>query len=205
MATSETAICNQALARIGAKRINDLDTDQSVNAGHCREHYEQTRDALLRSHWWRFARARATLSQDTTDPAFEWDNQFDLPNDFLRLRKLFGDNNTSNLNVYRSFAIEGDKLLTNESSVSMRYIKKVIDTAKFDPLFTEVLVLQLAVKLIMPVSQDSKARELLLRELIPLMATVRTVDKSETQTVGRGDLRPWNDSRRTRDVRATTT
>lgn len=204
MATSETALCNQALARIGAKRINDLDTDQSVNAGHCREHYTQTRDALLRSHWWRFALDRKALSQDTNDPDFEWDNQFFLPNDFFRLHSLFGDDNTRNRNVYRTFAIEGDKILTNESSVNMRYVKKVEDTAKFDPLFTEVLVLQLAVKLIMPISQNSKTLELLLRQLVPLMATVRTVDKSETQNIGRAGLRPWNDARRTRSVRSDT-
>lgn len=176
-------------------------TDDSTNAGHCREHYEQTRDALLRTDWWRFARARATLSQDTNDPAFEWDNQFDLPNDFLRLRSIFDDNNTVKRDAYRSFAIEGDKLLTNESTVKLRYVKKVKDTAQFDPLFIEVLVLQLAVKLVMPITQDAASRELLLKELATLMITVRAVDHSETETVGRGDLQAWTDIRRTRGGR----
>lgn len=200
MATSETAICNQALARIGALRINSLD-DGSVNAGHCNLHYEQTRDALLRSHWWRFANDRATLSQDTNDPDFEWDNQFDLPEDFLRFRSFFADNNTIDKTAYFSFEIEGNKLLTNEDTVEIRYVKKVKDTSKFDPLFIEVLVLQLAIKLVMPITQDADSRELLLKELASLMVTVRLVDKSETNTKGRADSRAWVDIRRTRGGR----
>ena len=90
MAESPTSICNQSLGKLGAKRINDLSdtTDTKPEAIQCRLHYEPTRDALLRSHWWRFARDRAVLSQDTNDPAFEWDNQFILPNDFLRFRSI---------------------------------------------------------------------------------------------------------------------
>ena len=60
MAISETSICNMALGRLGSKRINDFDdTDESsLPIVQCRLHYEQTRDALIRSHWWRFARGR---------------------------------------------------------------------------------------------------------------------------------------------------
>ena len=78
-AYSETLICNLALARLGAKRINTIEeTDASVQAVQCRTHYEHTRDALLRSHLWRFAIKRAELSEDTEEdfgrlfPRYGW-------------------------------------------------------------------------------------------------------------------------------------
>ncbi|GAH18067.1 unnamed protein product, partial [marine sediment metagenome] len=146
MALSETKICNQALAKIGSKRLNNLDTDSTLQAVQCRTHYETTRDSLLRSHFWRFASARATLSQDATDPDFEWDNQFILPNDFLRLKSIY--DGTTGQNTRHTVAIEGQRLLTNEDTCEIRYIKKVTDPTGFDPLFVELLVLRLALKLV---------------------------------------------------------
>jgi len=195
MALTETAICNLALAKIGALRLTDLDTDTSVQAIQCQLHYDQTRDALLRSHWWRFASARAELVADADDPTFEWDNQFVLPDDFLRLKSVYDDNNTTRKNTLNSFALEGSLLLTNDSTASIRYIKKVTDVTEFDPLFVEVLVLNLAIKLVMPLAQDRKAKEDLIKELRLLMPAVRTLDRQETNTIGRSDLGTWNDAR----------
>ena len=88
MAVNNTSICNMALSRIGAKRINDFDDDSDTKneAIQCRLHFEQTRDALQRSHFWVFTKTRETLSQDTEDPDFEYANQFLLPSDMLRYR-----------------------------------------------------------------------------------------------------------------------
>ena len=79
---SETSLCNRSLGRVGANQIRNVETDTSVQAIQCRLHYESTRDALQRSHKWRFARARSELTQDSTDPDFEWDNQSILPDVF---------------------------------------------------------------------------------------------------------------------------
>ena len=196
-ALSETLICNMSLARLGSKRINDFGdtTEDSVQAIHCRTHYEQTRDALLRSHWWRFATARATLSQDATDPTGdEWDNQFILPDDFLAMKSIY-ENRFSDEN-YRSYALEGQRLLTNESTMEIRYIKKVTDVTKFDPLFVEVLVLQLALKLVAPLGKtDPKLKVDIREDLKLLMPAVKALDKQETNTIGEYDLGTWNNAR----------
>ena len=195
MALSETKICNAALAKIGAKRINNIDTDTSPEAIQCRTHYEMTRDALIRSHWWRFASARKTLAEDVEDPTGdEWDNQFILPNDFLRMKSIY-ENRFSNEN-YRSYALEGQRLLTNESTMEIRYIKKVTDVTEFDPLFVEVLVLQLALKLIPALAKtDTRLKESVKDDLKLLMPSVRALDSQETNTVGRYELETWNDAR----------
>lgn len=187
MALSETKICNLSLSDLGAKRINDLAADSTVNAILCRLHYEPIRDALQRSHSWRFVRDRVELSQDTTDPAFEWDNQFILPNDFLRFRSVFEEEGFSS--KHRRHAIEGQRYLTNFDTVQLRYVKKVTDVTKFDPLFVQILVLELELKLVMPLTQDVKLKQTIKEDIKLLMPRVRAVDADETNVGGRSD---WN-------------
>ena len=60
---SKTDICNMALGRLGHKQTTAvlIAADSDPDAVQCNLFYEQTRDALLRSHWWRFAGARIRL------------------------------------------------------------------------------------------------------------------------------------------------
>ncbi len=201
MALSETKICNLSLSDIGAKRINDFsdDTESSLQAILCRLHYEPTRDALLRSHYWPFAAKRLGLLQDDTDPAFEFDNQFILPVDFLYLRSIFADNFTVEGKSRNRHAIEGERLLTNNSTVQIRYTKKVTDPTKFDPLFVEVFVKQLALKLVSLAGATPKIRESLKDDLKLLMPSVRAVSRQEAELIRKLD---WNDVRRIRNSRS---
>ena len=190
MSISETSIVNMSLARIGATRINDFDTPDagsSVNARHCKTHYEQTRDALLRSFEWSFATKRVALSVETATPAYGYDYQFALPADYLRM--ISSDILDDNDDTKDIFKLENGKFLTDESAVYIKYIYKVTDPAKFDPLFTEVLVLQLAMKLVMPIAQDKVLRREIFDELNFLMSRARTICKQEQNTTGRSD---WN-------------
>lgn len=196
MSVSETSLCNMSLGRIGAKRINDIGdaADTKPEAVQCRLHYEQTRDALLRSHWWRFASARATLARDVPTPDFEWDYQFSLPNNFLRMKKPYEGYSSAYPLIY-TYELEGKKLLTNETTMEIKYIRKVTDVTEFDPLFVEVLILALAIKLSMPLSKDNKMRTELKEEIKSLMKDVRTVDFQETNTVGSSDMQTWKSAR----------
>lgn len=195
MAATETEVCNLALAKIGSSRLTDLDVDDSLEADLCNLFYDPTRDALIRSFWWRFASARVALVENVSSPAFEWDNQFDLPADFLAMKDIFEENFTRHQNTTSSYALEGDLLLTNLSAVNIRYVKKVTDVTEFDPLFVEVLALKLAIQLTMPLSQDAVLADRLKLELDRLMRTVRAMDRQETNTVGRDDLGLWTGAR----------
>jgi len=190
---TETSLCNQALGKIGATRIENVESDTSIQAIQCRLHYELTRDSLLRSHWWRFASDRAKL-ESTDTPDFEWDYAFDLPDDFLRMKSIYEDSiSTTN---FRSYVIEGKLLLTNEDEMSIRYVKKVTDVTEFDPLFIEVLILQLALKFIGPLSGgNAKLQESIQKELARLWPIVKSLDSQESNTVGQCDLDIWNDAR----------
>lgn len=206
MSISDTSICNMALGRIGAERINDFSdaSETGIEAIQCRLHYEQTRDALLRSHQWRFARGRSTLSQNAAYTAdtttFEWTYAYDLPTDFLAMRSIWEDAGRGEVGQQYPYSPEGTQILSEETSMKIRYIKRVTDVTKFDPLFVDVLILQLAVKLCMPLSQDKVLRRELSLELngTPqqpgLMAAVRAMDKQETNTLTRHESSTWNNA-----------
>lgn len=193
MALSVTKICNLSLSDLGAKRINDFDTDSDTPAILCRLHYEPIRDALLRSHYWPFAAGRKVLVQDTDDPPFEYDNQFILPTDFLYLRSIFADNFTVDGKSRNRHAIEEDRLLTNDSTVEIRYTKKITDPTKFDSLFVQLFVLQLDLKLVMPLSQSVKLKQSIKEDIQLLMPSVRAVARQEAELIRKLD---WNDVRR---------
>lgn len=203
MAVSETSICNMSLGRIAAKRINSFDdtSDSIKSAIECRLHFVQTRDALQRSHAWVFNATRVILSQDTTSPVFEYDNQFLIPDDYLRARTVYDESGGPNSLSSYSAAIEanadGDlRWLTNQSAVNLRYSYRVTDPGKFDPLFTEVFVLKLARKLVMPLAgAEQKLLVGIDKELIPLERRVRALDKNEAYRTRRNEFNLWSDAR----------
>ena len=194
--TDKTDICNLALSRIGAKEVTtaELTADTETKAKHCNRNYEQTRDALLRSNSWRFASDRAALTQVATPP-FEYSHAYKLPDDFLLMKSIYDSSRADN--KYRKpYDIEGVLIKLNETSCMIKYTKKVTDVTKFDPLFTEVFVLSLALKLVMPLSQDralyDEIKDELYKQVIP---KVRAVDRQETNTSGNKGKRTWNESR----------
>jgi hypothetical protein len=184
-----------ALDKLGANQIDDLDTDQSVQAIKCRTHFEQTRDALIESYTWRFASGRSTLTQDTTDPDFEYANQFILPSDYMVKKSVWGGDGPRRTNF--SLSLEGDRLLTNEGEIHLRYIKRVTDPTKFNSLFIEAFILKLALKLVALAGADPKMSETVGRELRLIMPRVRASSRQETENIGRQDLNTWNDARLT--------
>jgi hypothetical protein len=119
-------------------------------------------------------------------PDFGYDYQFVLPADFSRFKKHWRRR-------FQHWTIEGNRLLTDDDSVNAEYIKKITDPADFDTLFTEVLILQLALKLLHPIAgAGNEALELktgLQRELAGVMERAKAVCRAETNDTGRSD---WN-------------
>ena len=194
---STTSICNQALARMGSKRINNYDdaSDNKPEALYCRMFYDQTVRALTRSHLWRFAKAREVLSQDTESPAFQWTYSYSLPSDFLRPIRIWTNSDQITGETYYSYELEGTKLLIDESTVNLTYIRWVQDVPSWDPLFADVMILTLAHKLVIPLSEDIKLKDSINQDLHPLMRQVRALDRQEMESFGRGDLLTWKDAR----------
>jgi hypothetical protein len=142
MATSETEICNIALGHLGEAPITSLDEDSKAGRA-CKLHYELTRDEVLRSHRWNFAKDRETLSEIAEAPAFRWGHQFQLPADCLRVLE-FNDSEIGDW-ISDQYEIEGRALLTDSDEARIVYIKREIDVSLYDSLFVQALALKLAI------------------------------------------------------------
>lgn len=143
MAT-EVSICSNALLLLGAKTITSL-TDGTTNANLCAQFYAETRDDLLRDHPWRFAIKREPLAEDATFVAdWDWAHGFTKPTDCLRVLATSIDPSP--------WQLEGDWAVCNEALLSVKYIRRVEDPAKFDANFITALEGALAMKLCKPVT-----------------------------------------------------
>lgn len=144
MPSSETAICNLALAHLGEARIESLDEDNLASRA-CALHYGPTRDMVLRSHRWNFAQARVTLSESADAPAFGPAHQYPLPSDCLRVLEC---NETEDGDVISNeYPVEGRCIVTNADTLNLVYVKRIEDVSQFDALFVEAFALKLAIVL----------------------------------------------------------
>jgi hypothetical protein len=139
---TEVDICNFALGRLGEPRITAL-SDATTAGRACLLHYAITRDSVLRSHRWNFAKARAVLVPEVTAPAFGWKYAFELPEECLRVLEINGSEDGGG----EPWEIEGRELLYDGGAINLIYVKRLEDVSKYDVLFVEALALRLAEKL----------------------------------------------------------
>lgn len=120
-------------------------------------------------------------------PTYEWAYQYELPTDFMRLVDVYEDDGTDALDD--RWIREGNRILTNYTTCSIRYIKTITDPAGFDPLFAEVMLLRLAWKLIPPLagSMSKTDRDGIQKELQTAERKARTICEQENNQTGRAD------------------
>lgn len=149
---SEVAICSNALSYLGEQPITSLTDDLSERAKLCNRIYATTRDSLLQEHEWNFAVAYSALGL-TTETHSVYAYVFQLPVDLLQPLDVG--------NTCIDYRIEKDKLLTTESSITLRYIKRVTDPTLFSAKFTRALEYQLALLMAIPLTGDLKKAQLM--------------------------------------------
>lgn len=156
---STVSICNLALGHLGADRIDAL-TEASSEARACNRFYGQTLDALLAAGPpWRFARHEVVLAEVTGVTASRWAHVYALPVDLLRVREVRPVDGAPSGEGAVAYELFGDRLLTDLSPVSLRYIRRVDDPSTFPPLFIEALSWHLAARLAMPLTRDANQRQ----------------------------------------------
>lgn len=121
-------------------------------------------------------------------PDFEWDYQYYLPNDFLRLISVY-ENDGSDA-VDDRFTVEGRRILTNYDTCNIRYVKQLTDPTEWDELFTEIMILRLALKLLTPLGgvKTSELKAELKDELRAAESKARCVAFQEQNVTGRNDF-----------------
>ena len=145
--TAPAGICNLAFDLLRQKeQVVSLDTPDSELEGLASRWYDVTRRAILGAYSWNFARKRIALTLNGTSPAFGYGNAYNLPNNYLALL-FIGDN--YNYNYEKDYAVEGAQILIDNddgATLNIAYIYDMTDIAKFDPLFTELLIAELAIR-----------------------------------------------------------
>ena len=167
-------ICNSALNMLGGNIIISL-TETSKNARLCNQRYELVRDAVFREHPWNCLQKRVELAKDTTAPVFEFANAYTLPADCLRVLR----SENSNLSNNEKFRIEGRKLLTDEDTMKILYVAKIVDTTLYDSSLIETLSARLAAELAYPITQSSTLMDRMFGLYQQKLKDARFVDATE--------------------------
>lgn len=126
------------LVELGDATITSL-TDDTDRARALNALYADARDSVLADFPWAFATKRATLAQIAGSPAWGFARHYQLPTDTLRV--LETDEHTS------PWRREADRILTDRSSMAIKYTFRVTDPNQFSPGFVRALVAYLKWKL----------------------------------------------------------
>lgn len=166
--TSEVLICSNALRKLGDDPITSF-TDPTNRARLCQAIYPKTRDAVLRDHAWNRAVKRVALAELVDPPAFEFAHAYALPSDFIRLLDTDLDNR-------RPHKIEGDAVVTDATSIKIKYISRLTDTTKFDDMFTDCLIARMAYELAQAVTSKQSLSQQFWTEYQDKLKNAKAVD-----------------------------
>ena len=152
---SQVEICNFALSRLGAKTITSLE-DGTTEANLCSAMFDILAKEVMAAGSWSSTIARIELASTGSTPSFEFSYTFQLPVDPLCLKVLAVNEGAPGVIQY---AIEQDKLLTDESSIKIKYVSYLTSTDDWDTLLTRAFIARLASELAYPITgSDSKAQ-----------------------------------------------
>jgi hypothetical protein len=178
-------ICNSALLKIGADRINSINEPGKM-AELCKEQYDKIRKELLRSHPWNFSKKRLEIAATINTPLFDWGYEHQLPVDCLRVLSIDAKG--------YDFKVEGRKIVSDSPTLKIFYISDVTDATLFDANFSEVLALKLAKDIAYSITQSSNMVQMLAQEYERALSQARSFNAQEG-TPDKVDASEWLNSR----------
>lgn len=180
---SEVAICNMGLSWLGADRITSLD-DESEQANLCKLNYATIRDTVLEAREWTFAVKRFTILPTGDTPEFNWSQEYNLPTEVLRAltverKSVVGSNElTSNFIEHEqmNWVREGNKILADWDSISLRAIIRIEDTTMFSPSFVHALAARIAADLTIPITRSKTLQKQMYALYLAKLADAASLD-----------------------------
>jgi hypothetical protein len=177
MAASSVEVCNSALIKLGASTISSL-SDGTKAANLCNAQYDRLRKEVLRAHPWNFAISFVALSATVNTPVWtDYTAEFLIPSDVLRIldTDLIYDQEWE-----IGYNVDGNKVLfTSASAVSIRYIKDITNTTRFDTSFDEVLAARIAADISYSLVQSQSVQQNMFRIYEQLLRDARSFDAQE--------------------------
>jgi hypothetical protein len=149
-----TDICNAALALIGAKNfITDIAvTEDSDEWRLCSQLYAMARDYCCEIAEWDFLIGRTQLAATAAPTIGSYAYAYLLPADCIRVLAMI---DAAGDDLEYDQKIEGNTLLTNQTSCYLRYLKENINPAVYPNLFCECIALKLASWLANPIRGEN--------------------------------------------------
>lgn len=192
-AVAPVDLVNGALVIIGEDMVDSI--DPSGDSEHNRipaERYDTIRRVVLRSGFWNCAMARASLPQSSTAPAWGFSYAYTLPSDFIRLKRLeYTDTH---------FSLEGRRILTDESTCKIKYVKDLTDVSMMDDLLKEAIIARLAHDLAIPLKGDPALQSQLWTAYLSKIADAHHSDAMEAP-IQQVSATTWDRANRTHSSR----
>lgn len=177
---SEIDIVNSALRKIGADTITSFD-EGTNNANVADDQYPNLRDYILRSHTWNFATKLKKLARSATVPAFEWDHQYPLPSDWLRVVTI-ADNDAGHGTVRYEIGYDdddGNVIFADVDELWMRYIARITDTNRMSADFREALSYALASEFAISIVNSNTLHDRMVDRFKRVLRRARSADGME--------------------------
>lgn len=181
-------IANSALGEVGNSQEITTINDASAPARACKRHINQAIREALESGRWKCARQMVVLTQLADAPLFGWAYAYQLPNDYIRIC-TFNEVDTSE-QVQDMFEVQGNTLLTDESTASVVYIRDLSANANdvnlMGPLLTKACIVNLAAKIAWTLQQSRTLKESMELSYEAALRKAKSVNAGE-------EYRPTND------------
>lgn len=181
MATSKVQICSNAMLLLGQESIASF-SEASDRATLASNLWDNSRQAVLRSHPWNCAIKRDALAPDATAPAFDWTYQFTLPADCLRVLSVGQDGDVT------EYKIEGRKILIDDNPAYLRYIYDNKDVASWDAMLVEAMTRYMAFSMSYPLTKSTSLRDSMFAEFNKLLKQAKAIDGQEDTPDDVGDF-----------------
>lgn len=161
--SSPVAVCNKALALLGANVILSLE-DNQTEAIVCKAVYDAVRDKVLEDRAWTFATGRGVPVADSTPPAFGYTYRFLIPSDVIRVVNVGTPVSNSTIVTLTpiNWAREGDYVLTHQKNIGWVYIKRAVDLSLWSPAALDAFSYALAAEIAVALTDNSSITERLL-------------------------------------------
>lgn len=149
MALSKTTIANLALANLHTRQsIEDLDSEQTVEAGAARLWYDVARRETLSMFNWPFARSRQLLAvHDVSEDGTNWEFRYQWPSDCVTPRFIVNPSGDDKVPIPFEVENAGDGtqcILCNLDEARLVYTRDEEDVDLFTPAFVPSFAFNLA-------------------------------------------------------------
>lgn len=180
--TTAVSICSNALLMLGAQTINSFsDADALDRAKLCANLYPTVRNKLLRSHPWNCAVKRLILAPDASPPASGYEQQFQLPSDYLRVLDV------AEGGCQIDYRLEGRQIQANTTVLELRYIFRNEVENTWDDALVELMTLAMAARLAYAITQSAALEQSRMQEFQMALRMAKAVDGQEEPPETLGD------------------